>query len=312
LGETTEPVEPPTTQLAVPEATPTTNQSTQPAAPSRAMSEVVVHGRSESLVGVADTSNQGYAGQAQIIERPLLRPAEILETVPGLVITQHSGPGKSTFHWHIARGDAAAQNGISIRSQPDESGSMDQQASISVPPMPSQAVVPPPALTDASEDASVLPDRLLPPPAVPDAVIGIGSSQTMEAVPHSAARKPPVQLAGAVVGSSLSKSPASGVSTPPREAGPRGQRDGFDSRGLPIPDYPPESRRRGEEGVVVVDVEVLPDGSVGVIRVVSDSGHPRLAAAAVEKLKTASFEPALQDGKRVVGHILIPYRFTLE
>jgi hypothetical protein len=92
--------ESPTTQLSLPEAEPkpqtsSTQASTQPTQ----LSEVVVHGRAESLVGIADTSNQGYVGQAQIETRPLLRPAEILETVPGLVITQHSGPGKANQYF---------------------------------------------------------------------------------------------------------------------------------------------------------------------------------------------------------------------
>lgn len=57
--------------------------------------EVVVYGRSDNLVGVADSANQGVVGQEQLSLRPLLRPGEVLETVPGVVITQHSGAGKA-------------------------------------------------------------------------------------------------------------------------------------------------------------------------------------------------------------------------
>jgi protein TonB len=94
--------------------------------------------------------------------------------------------------------------------------------------------------------------------------------------------------------------------------GRRGARDGCDSRGLPIPDYPAESRRRGEEGVVMVDVEVLANGRVGQIRIISDAGHPRLASAAVQALKSAAFDPARVDGIPAAGHLCIPYRFTLD
>jgi hypothetical protein len=72
---------------------------TQPALPSQTLPEVVVHGRLENLLGVADTSNQGYIGHQELAERPLLRPAEVLEAVPGLVITQHSGPGKANQYF---------------------------------------------------------------------------------------------------------------------------------------------------------------------------------------------------------------------
>ncbi len=63
------------------------------------MPTIVVRGRAEDLIGVADTSNQGYVGAAELAQRPLLRPAEVLEAVPGLVITQHSGPGKANQYF---------------------------------------------------------------------------------------------------------------------------------------------------------------------------------------------------------------------
>ena len=59
------------------------------------VAEVVVHGRAENLLGIANTGSEGYVGAEQIAARPLLRPGEVLETVPGVVITQHSGAGKA-------------------------------------------------------------------------------------------------------------------------------------------------------------------------------------------------------------------------
>ncbi len=61
--------------------------------------EVVVEGRSDSLVGVAESASQGTVGAKQIEDRPLLRPGEILETVPGLIVTQHSGDGKANQYF---------------------------------------------------------------------------------------------------------------------------------------------------------------------------------------------------------------------
>jgi hypothetical protein len=47
--------------------------------------------------GVA--ANQGFVTREQLENRPLLRPAELLETVPGLIVTQHSGDGKANQYF---------------------------------------------------------------------------------------------------------------------------------------------------------------------------------------------------------------------
>ena len=57
--------------------------------------EAVVEGRATNLVGSAQAASDGLVGQAQIAPRPLLRTGEVLETVPGLIVTQHSGSGKA-------------------------------------------------------------------------------------------------------------------------------------------------------------------------------------------------------------------------
>src|ERR1700734_402174 len=41
----------------------------------------------------------GDISQAQIQSEPLLRPAAILENVPGLIVTQHSGEGKANQYF---------------------------------------------------------------------------------------------------------------------------------------------------------------------------------------------------------------------
>jgi hypothetical protein len=59
------------------------------------LGEIVVEGRSANLVGVATAASSGLVGQEQIAVRPLLRVGEVLETVPGAIVTQHSGSGKA-------------------------------------------------------------------------------------------------------------------------------------------------------------------------------------------------------------------------
>ena len=57
--------------------------------------EVLVQGREDSLIGVAESASQGTVGAIQLERRTLSRPGEVLETVPGLIVTQHSGAGKA-------------------------------------------------------------------------------------------------------------------------------------------------------------------------------------------------------------------------
>lgn len=59
------------------------------------MEEVIVEGRGDLLVGQARSASEGVVGQEQLALRPLLRPGDVLESIPGLIVTQHSGSGKS-------------------------------------------------------------------------------------------------------------------------------------------------------------------------------------------------------------------------
>src|SRR5256712_4253930 len=74
-----------------------------PAEPSaeapQTLEPVVVTGRADDLVGVAGSASEGRVGQAELQTRPLLRPGEVLEVVPGVVVTQHSGTGKANQYF---------------------------------------------------------------------------------------------------------------------------------------------------------------------------------------------------------------------
>ena len=63
------------------------------------LNEVIVTGRQDSLLGIADSATKGTTGQAQLAERPILRSGELLETVPGVIITQHAGGGKANQYY---------------------------------------------------------------------------------------------------------------------------------------------------------------------------------------------------------------------
>lgn len=64
-----------------------------------ALETVVVEGRRINLVGEAVSASQGEVGQLEIRLRPLLRTGEVLELVPGMVVTQHSGTGKANQYF---------------------------------------------------------------------------------------------------------------------------------------------------------------------------------------------------------------------
>ena len=60
---------------------------------------IAVQGREEDLIGIADSATQGTVGAQEIEDRPILRTGEILETVPGVIITQHAGGGKANQYF---------------------------------------------------------------------------------------------------------------------------------------------------------------------------------------------------------------------
>ena len=53
----------------------------------------------EGLSGDADAASQGTVDEEQLEHRPLSRPAEMLEVIPGVVVTQHSGSGKANQYF---------------------------------------------------------------------------------------------------------------------------------------------------------------------------------------------------------------------
>jgi hypothetical protein len=53
----------------------------------------------ENLVGIAASSSQGAITANQLAARPLMRAGEVLETVPGLIVSQHSGEGKANQYY---------------------------------------------------------------------------------------------------------------------------------------------------------------------------------------------------------------------
>jgi hypothetical protein len=53
----------------------------------------------ENLVGIAQSASQGAITARQLAARPMMRAGEVLETVPGVIISQHSGEGKANQYY---------------------------------------------------------------------------------------------------------------------------------------------------------------------------------------------------------------------
>ena len=65
----------------------------------RVLDTMRVVGRSDDLIGRASSASEGLVGAVDLRARPILREGELLETVPGLIVTQHSGDGKANQYF---------------------------------------------------------------------------------------------------------------------------------------------------------------------------------------------------------------------
>ena len=68
-------------------------------APTTLLEPVTVQGNYLNSVGSSDAASQGSVTAKLIESRPTLRPAEVLEFVPGVIVTQHSGDGKANQYF---------------------------------------------------------------------------------------------------------------------------------------------------------------------------------------------------------------------
>ncbi len=70
------------------------------ALPASQLEKVEISGRHyDNAIGSADAASQGSIRAELLKSRPALRPGEILEFVPGVIVTQHSGDGKANQYF---------------------------------------------------------------------------------------------------------------------------------------------------------------------------------------------------------------------
>lgn len=80
----------------------------------------------------------------------------------------------------------------------------------------------------------------------------------------------------------------------------------------PPPVYPPTSRRRGEEGRVLLKVWVMPDGRPGNIQLHGSCGFERLDSAALDAVRRWQFVPARRGSEMLGGWVIVPIDFSLK
>lgn len=71
------------------------NAAATPSPASESLEEVVVTAARLNLIGTASTASQGVVVNDELTLTPAYRPGQVLETVPGLDVTVHSGEGKA-------------------------------------------------------------------------------------------------------------------------------------------------------------------------------------------------------------------------
>jgi outer membrane receptor protein involved in Fe transport len=69
------------------------------AAASAPATTVTITGHYDNAVGTSDAASQGVIQRGLLDSRPAQRPGEVLEFVPGVIVTQHSGDGKANQYF---------------------------------------------------------------------------------------------------------------------------------------------------------------------------------------------------------------------
>ncbi len=77
------------------------------------------------------------------------------------------------------------------------------------------------------------------------------------------------------------------------------------------PQYPKISRKRGDEGQVLLEVFVESNGLVARVDLVQSSSHPLLDKAAIDAIKKWQFIPAKKFGQFISSSVLVPVTFKL-
>jgi protein TonB len=188
------------------------------------------------------------------------------------------------------------------------------------PPAEAASTIPPPEAMAPPLPAEVAtpaaPAEPMPPAPLPEAVSPV---RPPPAAPPATQPKPPAHRPITRLPSHRSAEPVPDLGVPGPEpevptmaaaVTPARPLRGF--AGNRDPSYPEAARRRGEQGRVMLRVNVSSGGEPVSVTVQQSSGFPRLDDAAAAAVRQWRFEPAARDGKTVAGIAEVPIVFRLE
>ncbi len=160
-------------------------------------------------------------------------------------------------------------------------------------PVPKPSAEPPPLPPPLPLPEPLAVRHVAPPTAEPAKM----PEQNLPAEDTEVAPPPEPRTDGARTSVSAAEADTPGpVATVESGGGASGHIDAHPSLARPIrPSYPIGARRRGEEGTVILDVNVDADGRAERVTLVSSSGFPELDRAAVRAAEQARFKPATRD-----------------
>lgn len=183
---------------------------------------------------------------------------------------------------------------------------------VATPPAPLPPDPPPPP----PDPAPVVPEPMIePPPALVPEPKPERAERKADPPPRPRAEAPkpraPVPARSASTPSARSSGNTEGAA--PAVASSRGPTTGARPRyrSNPKPDYPPESRRLGHEGVVILAVAVTAEGRAASVQLQRSSGFPLLDTAAQQAVRRWTFDPARAAGLPVAARVEVPVRFDL-
>jgi len=139
-------------------------------------------------------------------------------------------------------------------------------------------------------------------PAVVDTAVPVEPIAQVDSTPASSTDVSAAVAGGAVVGNRDGESDQDYV-------GPDFNVSYFSN---PEPEYPPQSRRLREQGLVKLRVHVTEQGRAGEVTLHKSSGYMRLDKAAFDAVWRWRFRPAQRAGLPVAGWVVVPIRFELQ
>ena len=171
------------------------------------------------------------------------------------------------------------------------------------PPLPPPQTAETAPTPQAEEAAPVPPEPPPPAPKPPPRPHSVARSRGARTSPHSAEPHAAPSEAAAPAAAGSAGAAGSAALVPPRPVA------GMETNRAPV--YPETARRRGEQGRVMLRVDVSSDGMPLDVAVAGTSGHPSLDAAAQSAVRRWRFIPATQAGKAIAAVAEVPIRFHL-